>query len=166
MIIPFAFWYLVQKVSYFRELPADIRESRLKQEETSFLVSKWAFASVFPDAEKYIRFLITNFPSVALRHETTASRLIGWITLYSYGALAMLYVEPEFRGRGLGKYLILKLSQAVTDKRIPAFLLVEEANEAAQNMYMGFGFRNTNFHPQWFRCEPNMDLLHLALPNN
>lgn len=127
-------------------------------EEVPYLSSKWPYIDVVHDTEEYTRFLITQFPSLALRLQSDNSALVGWVTLHTYGALAMLYVEPEFRGQGLGQYLTQQISKIVVEKGIPVYLVVERANVVAQQMYMKCGFYKSNVFALWFRYEPELHL--------
>ena len=59
-------------------------------------------------------------------------------------ALTSLWVDPEFRGRGLGTALIQAVEDWARTKKLQQVLLwVTEANKAAEHLYVHLGFTRT-----------------------
>jgi ribosomal protein S18 acetylase RimI-like enzyme len=67
----------------------------------------------------------------------------GLLDGQGYGAIQNLGVLPEYRGRGLGRALLLKALAGFAATGVGrAFLEVTARNEAAVRMYRDVGFRN------------------------
>ena len=61
--------------------------------------------------------------------------VIGFGDIYPDGLLDMLYVHPQWQGRGVGKALIRVLEQAVTPERYRVF-----ASRAARPLFEAMGY--------------------------
>jgi len=70
--------------------------------------------------------------------------LVSWVMIYKYGALGMLYTQPEHRGKGLAKAavraLLLLLRESPTDMRCPPFCYIERSNDASRALFTSLGF--------------------------
>jgi hypothetical protein len=74
---------------------------------------------------------IAHFPSVGIKFE---GNLIAHEILFPTGALNHLYVVPEFRGKGLGTAVELKLCQKLIQMGIWPYKFVEKENIPAITM--------------------------------
>ncbi len=66
--------------------------------------------------------------------------LVGWFIVDELH-VATIATHPEFRGRGIGREILLcALRAAKEEGAVKSFLEVRESNEVAQKMYHNFGF--------------------------
>ena len=101
-------------------------------------MSSWKFSSIASGAEEYIKIHIANFPSVCIRRENGTA--VGWFIVQKYGAMGMLYVVPEYRGKGLARYLVTKLTRKMLRTVDEAFVAIEEDNAASIQLHKKCGF--------------------------
>ena len=118
-------------------LPDGVTEAPLTSQDAELVTSRWKHGD--HSAEEYIRFLITNFPTVSLRD--ASSTPIGWFITQNYGAMGMLHVEPEYRGRGLAKHLVGLLTKLTLTSGQSAFVIVEDDNVTSRQLHVRCGFR-------------------------
>jgi GNAT superfamily N-acetyltransferase len=76
--------------------------------------------------------------------EGAQGELVSWCMIYKYGALGMLFTQPEHRGKGLAKAavraLLLLLRESPTDMRCPPFCYIERDNDASRALFISLGF--------------------------
>jgi ribosomal-protein-alanine N-acetyltransferase len=66
--------------------------------------------------------------------------------------ISTIAVEPEWRGRGLGEYLLASLiEQAIALGARQVTLEVRESNRVAQSLYRKYGFRVTGHRPRYYQ---------------
>jgi GNAT superfamily N-acetyltransferase len=106
--------------------------------------SHWSYR--FPGSLDYIRHIIVNCPSSAVRVD---EQLVGWALCYdatddmvNLGALKVL---EEYRRAGFGKILALSLAQKVLASGKTPLVHISQANHISQQLTTGMGFRR---HPQ------------------
>lgn len=106
--------------------------------------SHWSYR--FPGSLEYIRHIIVNYPSSAVRVD---EQLVGWALCYdatddmvNLGALKVL---EEYRRAGFGKILALSLAQKVLASGKTPLVHILHANNVSQQLSTGMGFRR---HPQ------------------
>lgn len=76
----------------------------------------------------------------------------GWRFRAGEAHIITLAVHPDWRGRGLGKFLLLTvLEQAVRDGARRVTLEVRTSNRVAQHLYMEVGFVRTGVRPGYYR---------------
>ena len=107
--------------------------------------------------ELYASFLRTQLtaPEAVVLVAEHEGRIIGYAygTIEGYDYMALrgpaavvhdLIVDPEDRGRGVGRALLSAIITALSSRRVPrVVLLTAERNTAAQRFFEGMGFRRT-----------------------
>jgi ribosomal protein S18 acetylase RimI-like enzyme len=71
---------------------------------------------------------------------------------YIYG----MYIDPQFRGRGLGKSLLLALIERATRECVgleQIHLTVVSSNESAKRLYISLGFEIYGVEPNALKCD-------------
>ncbi len=77
---------------------------------------------------------------------------IGMRFLSDEAHITTIAVHPEWRGRGLGKYvLLLAIEQALRYRARWITLEVRASNRVAQNLYTDLGFQFVGVHPRYYR---------------
>lgn len=92
--------------------------------------------------------------------ESPTDGLIGYAVLWcilDQGELANVAVSPEWRGRGLGRYLIGRVLDAARERGVTKmFLEVRASNERAAEIYRGFGFTEVGLRRDYY-SDPRED---------
>lgn len=65
------------------------------------------------------------------------------------GYILLIGVQPELKGRGLGRALMQYAEQAVAARARDMFLLVSDFNAAAQSFYTRLGYRQVGALPDY-----------------
>ena len=74
-------------------------------------------------------------------------------------------IHPAFRRRGLGRRLLIHLLELAVEKGVSkATLEVRRSNEAAQRLYLGFGFEMIAVRKHYY-SEENEDALVMWSPD-
>lgn len=108
----------------------------------------------------------TPWPEDAYRSELTANRLATYLVVradqvvVAYGGIWMMVdeahvttfaVDPRWRRRGVGEYLILSLLDLALARRArEATLEVRVSNVAARRLYEKYGFRPVGLRPRYY----------------
>jgi ribosomal-protein-alanine N-acetyltransferase len=82
-----------------------------------------------------------------------AAMLVYWLVLDEVH-IATLAVHPHLRRQGLGRMLLTRaLEEAARAGAKLAYLEVREGNQAAQELYLKFGFEVTGRRPRYYLTE-------------
>ena len=85
---------------------------------------------------------INGYPAIVIYREKDNSP-VGWYTqMAPRTAMANLVVKQEFRGQGLGKYLIYKLAKEVLARDGFAFLYIAQDNTRSIRLHEEAGIYN------------------------
>lgn len=88
----------------------------------------------------YIRELLKRLPSIGLFDKSTG-QCAGYELIYEYGAVGMLFVMEEFRGRGFGKVITTNLAQNFFQDGHTVAAWVIKSNKPSMSMHLDSGFR-------------------------
>eukprot|EP00745_Piridium_sociabile_P038198 TRINITY_DN69739_c1_g1_i1.p1 TRINITY_DN69739_c1_g1~~TRINITY_DN69739_c1_g1_i1.p1 ORF type:complete len:116 (-),score=13.16 TRINITY_DN69739_c1_g1_i1:4-351(-) len=99
--------------------------------------STWSYGSEVP--QTYTEEFVQHFPSVFLVTEN--GRHVGHMIGTSFGVMARLCVNPEFRRKGFAKVIVSQLAQTYFDRGEDAYVFVNEVNTASLALHQGLGFR-------------------------
>lgn len=102
--------------------------------------------------------LTSYFSGVSLFvYKDIAGRIVGFVGVAD-GAIEMLFVADVYRGKGVGKSLLLYAVEALGARRVD----VNEQNRQAADFYTHFGFHITGRSPLDGEGKP-YPLLHLEM---
>ncbi len=80
--------------------------------------------------------------------------IVGYAVLWcvlDQGELANLAITPQMRGRGLGTQLLARVVQVAREHGVETmYLEVRESNEAALQLYQGFGFSQVGLRKGYY----------------
>ncbi len=90
--------------------------------------------------------------------------IVVWMIL-DEAHIATIAVNPEFRGRGIAKsMLVIALREAIRHGATSATLEVRASNIAAQNLYHQFQFQVAGYRPRYYR-DNNEEALIMTASN-
>lgn len=100
------------------------------------------------------------------RHMGERPPVIGYVgmrLLPGEAHITTIAVHPEWRGRGLGKYILLMAIQRALQHRARFITLeVRASNRAAQRLYTDLGFRVTGVQREYYRDGEDAWLMRLG----
>ncbi len=89
------------------------------------------------------------------RRQGRRSPVVGYVGMRLFPGeahITTIAVHPEWRGRGLGKYILLMAIQRALQHRVRFVTLeVRASNRVAQQLYTGLGFRVTGIQRGYYR---------------
>lgn len=95
-------------------------------------------------------------------------RIVGVIVLWMIldeGHIATIAVHPDYRGRGIGRSLLVTaLIKAIQEGAVTGTLEVRSGNQAAQHLYRRFGFEIVGRRPHYYR-DNQEDALIMTVPD-
>ncbi len=100
------------------------------------------------------------------RHRGNRPPVIGYVGmrfLPGEAHITTIAVHPEWRGRGLGKYILLMAIRRALQHRVRFITLeVRASNQVAQRLYTDLGFRVTGVHRGYYRDGEDAWLMRLG----
>ncbi len=91
-----------------------------------------------------------------------AAMLVGWLIVDELH-VATIATHPDFRGRGIGKKMLIHALRAARDEGvIRSFLEVRESNAVALNMYRSLGFVEDGRRKEYYK-DNNEDAILMTL---
>lgn len=69
------------------------------------------------------------------------SKLIAWAITHDDGAIGFLFVDPQYRGKGYGKAIVLSILKELKIQGLKAYAHIESENEASLALFRGLGFK-------------------------
>ena len=91
-----------------------------------------------------------------------SAMLVGWLIVDELH-VATIATHPDFRGRGIGKKMLVHALRAAKDEGvIRAFLEVRESNAVALSMYRGLGFVEDGRRKEYYK-DNNEDAILMTL---
>lgn len=125
-------------------LPSPYYLSPLTLQDAETMNAHWKYRSEHSLHD--IRSLIsdTHLPSISCRHRNAdgSEHLIGWAVTYNYGAIGLLHILDEHRGRGLAKHMVrslLPLCAAAFE--CSPFAFITPDNDASRTVFRALGFQ-------------------------
>ncbi|MEZ0536594.1 ribosomal protein S18-alanine N-acetyltransferase [Caldicellulosiruptoraceae bacterium PP1] len=84
-----------------------------------------------------------------------SGKVIGYVGMYhilNEGHITNIAVNPDFRGKGIGKELLLHILKYAKENDIVALTLeVRKSNIVAQNLYKSFGFKEAGIRKNYYK---------------
>jgi [ribosomal protein S18]-alanine N-acetyltransferase len=91
-----------------------------------------------------------------------AAMLVGWLIVDEIH-IATIATHPDFRGRGIGRQLLLhSLKSARAEGVVKSFLEVRASNDVAQSIYRSFGYIVTGRRKEYYKNN-NEDAILMTL---
>lgn len=76
----------------------------------------------------------------------------GFWAIAGEGHITNIAVHPDFRGNGLGRYLVVEMLKAGDEKGCSKYTLeVRPGNKAAVALYESLGFRGVGIRPKYYQ---------------
>lgn len=100
------------------------------------------------------RILAVGTLSVGLVNETSGE-LVAWSLQQLYGYLGTTFVRPEYRNKGLGKYVTANLTRQMIEKDGICMAAIGGQNSVSLNMHLKLGFKRMKqlFYTGLFRAK-------------
>lgn len=123
-------------------------------------------AFTLPWPERSFRFEVTSNPVsrcwVAEVDGRVAGMAVVWM-IVDEAHVATIATHPDFRRQGIGgKLLTHALRSAISEGAVRSLLEVRASNEAAQSMYLRFGYVEDGRRPRYYK-DNNEDAILMSL---
>jgi len=147
------------------ELPGlSIRKMVLNDLEQVVAIDQVSFSLPWP--QRSFQFELTDNETsrcwVAELDGRLIAMMVGWLIVDELH-VATIATHPEFRGRGIGKRLLLHaLLSAKQEGAVKSFLEVRESNAVARKMYFDFGFVEDGRRKEYYK-DNNEDAILMTL---
>ena len=113
--------------------------------------STWTFSG--EHTEMFIRHLVEQHPSIVMT--TDSGQHVGHLVGQSYGAMGMLYIQPEFRRKGYAKVIFSQLAQKYLEMGEDLYMVIEIDNSASLNWCLFFNMKPvSNIQIAWVTFTP------------
>ena len=130
-------------VVHFRTKPNGFKISDVKECHQDIVGRSWSYKfEQFCQITNWVSSL-RQFPTVCI--ETEEGRPVAWEMQHEYGAIGMLYVEPEYRNKKLGSIATRALSEKVQKEGNLIFACVDENNKPSTLFHEKNGFKRLPF---------------------
>ncbi|KAK7109569.1 glycine N-acyltransferase-like [Littorina saxatilis] len=103
-------------------LPEGLSLTTLQPKDTAALCERWKHYRPDPALDLYMKEVTRLFDSSAIVNEK--GELMAYIGMQFNGAMAMLHVEPQHRGQGLGQIVLEDLTRKLLSKGKTAYGLI------------------------------------------
>lgn len=101
------------------------------------IYSLWAHSDVYPKSDLWDTVQLNIGLGVFSRD---GDQLLAWAMCGSYGGLCTLIVEPNYRGRGLGKLIVLAVTKVMGQSGIASHALINNKNNRSLNLFKSVGY--------------------------
>jgi ribosomal-protein-alanine N-acetyltransferase len=130
-----------------------IRMMTLEDIPTVLALDQISFSLPWP--ERSFRFELTENTAsrcwVAEVDGRVVGMVVGWL-LVDEMHIATIATHPDYRRQGIAsKLLLYTLSKSMDEGARTSFLEVREGNQAAQEMYLKFGYEKTGRRKRYYR---------------
>ena len=144
--------------------PVTIRPMRLEDLEQVVAIDQLSFSLPWP-AHSFRYELIENDVSrqwVAAANDEVIAMIIVWLIM-DEAHIATVAVHPEYRGRGIGRQILLTaLRECAAHGALSATLEVRERNAIAIDMYRKLGFKVVGRRKRYYQ-DTNEDAILMTL---
>jgi ribosomal-protein-alanine N-acetyltransferase len=130
-----------------------IRKMTLEDVPTVLVLDQISFSLPWP--ERSFRFELTENTAsrcwVAEVDGRVVGMVVGWL-LVDEMHIATIATHPDYRRQGIASKLLLHtLLKSMDEGARTSFLEVRESNQAAQEMYLKFGYEKTGRRKRYYR---------------
>lgn len=135
-------------------VPEGMTLTTLRPKDASALCERWKHYRPDPALDLYMQVVTEQFDSSAV--VTDDGQLVAYIGMQFNGAMAMLHVDPKYRGRGLGQIVLVDLTRKLLSKDKIAFGLIPTKDTsfiATSSQKLGFTWVPAG-SMAWVRYQP------------
>lgn len=130
-----------------------VRRMTVEDVPAAYEIDRLSFTLPWP--ERSLRFEVSDNPAARCWVAELDGRLVGMLVLWMIideVHVATLATHPEFRKQGIAKQLLVTaLEHAYKEGALSALLEVRAGNEAAQAMYLKFGFEVVGRRKRYYK---------------
>ena len=124
--------------NFHRTLPDGYYSGPIKSEKDVVKINNlWKFGGDDKTLEM-LKWNVKHMHSCGVKDKN--DDLVAFELQTSYGALGMLIVEPEHRGKGLAKYVVTKLAQTVQEDGQLVYTTIEIDNKLSLKLHRDIGY--------------------------
>lgn len=118
-------------------VPSDVYIDQLAVENIEQIYSLWAHSDVYPKSDIWDTVRLNIGFGVFSRDNR---QLLAWAMCGSYGGLSTLIVEPNYRGRGLGKLIVMAVTKEMGQSGITPHALINIKNNLSLSLFKSVGY--------------------------
>ncbi|CAI6349281.1 unnamed protein product [Macrosiphum euphorbiae] len=119
------------------EIPEDVFIDQLGVDHIDFIYSLWSHSDVYPKSDLWDTVRLNIGLGVFNRHN---GELLAWAMCGSYGGLSTLIVQPDYRGRGFGKLIVLAVTKVMGENGVSPHALINEKNKVSLGLFKNVGY--------------------------
>ncbi|KAJ8319210.1 hypothetical protein KUTeg_004301 [Tegillarca granosa] len=146
--------------------PIGITSGPMTDKVMELAVSVWNFYE--EGFEEYFKEIVSNNnPALCLYDKH--GEPVGWVLQHMTGDIGLLYVVPEHRGKGYGKYLLSTMAKINCERNGFAFSFAQTWNEKSCRLHEFVGMKKHSdiYLKQHFRFNPENERLKIkTLPSS
>lgn len=138
----------------FHRLPEGLTLTTLQPKDAPALCERWRHYRPDPALDLYMQEVTRRFDSSAIVN--AKGELMAYVGMQFNGAMAMLHVEPQHRGQGLGQIVLRDLTRKLLAKKKTAYGLIPTKDTsflATSSQKLGFTWVPLG-SMAWVRYEP------------
>ncbi|KAH9520359.1 hypothetical protein Btru_060592 [Bulinus truncatus] len=144
-------------------LPDDLQLTVLKREHAETVCDHWKHYRKNEGLVEYFRQVIENFESSAI--VTKDGQLVAYISMQYNGAMANLFVDPEYHSQNLGVILLRDLTRKLLDKHHTAYGFIKTKDTSFINTCQSIGFSwVAQGSMSWVHYRPRKISSHVGKP--
>lgn len=118
-------------------VPDDVFIDQLNVDHIDFIYSFWTHSDVYPKSDLWDTIKLNVGLGVFSRNN---GELLAWAMCGSYGGLSTLIVQPNYRGRGFGKLVVLAVTKIMGESGISPHALINEKNNVSLSLFKNVGY--------------------------
>lgn len=122
---------------FIHRVPLEVFIGQLNVDHIDFIYSLWAHSDVYPKSELWDTIRLNVGLGVFSRDN---GELLAWAMCSSYGGLSTLIVQPDYRGRGFGKLIVLAVTKVMGEMGISPHALINEKNAVSLSLFKNVGY--------------------------
>ena len=138
---------LISHHVYFRDLPLGYNVGVVSPEMTDLIRSRSGLDQDLVDADNMRETLQWGHPSVSVFDKDGAP--VSWAMQDYCGFVSNLYTEEKHRGKGIGAFVLARLTELILERDGIAYSIMLKDNETSRTLHEKVGFKrcsnDTNF---------------------
>ncbi|KAL0483202.1 hypothetical protein AKO1_014846 [Acrasis kona] len=120
-------------------IPQDVIVKKLSVTDAQLVNSRWTYGS--EHTLSYVQFLCEHRPTIGIYVDVNGTtQLVAWALVQEYGAIGMVYVEPEYRGKSFSKILVTNLGEKLLEDGSTPFCYIYHKNDLSKYLFKSLGY--------------------------